>query len=58
MRKNVGMDTATAVATSTASPDTTKKKKQEILKITAIKEKLQLHTTSYWTKQGTSIITF
>ena len=57
MRKNVGMDTATAVA-STASPDTTKKKKQEILKITAIKEKLQLHTTSCWTKQGTSIITF
>ena len=56
MRKNVGMDTATAVA-STASPDTTKKK-QEILKITAIKEKLQLHTISYWTKQGTSIITF
>ena len=39
MRKNVGMDTATAVA-STASPDTTKKK-QEILNITAIKEKLQ-----------------
>ena len=57
MRKNVGMDTATAVA-STATPDTTEKKKQEILKITAIKEKLQLHTTSYWTKQGTSIITF
>ena len=27
MRKNVGMDTATAVA-STASPDTTKKKKK------------------------------
>ena len=28
MRKNVGMDTATAVATSTASPDTTTKKKK------------------------------
>ena len=29
MRKNVGMDTATAVSTSTASPDTTKKKKNK-----------------------------
>ena len=34
------------------------KKRQEILKNTAIQEKLQLHTTSYWTKQGTSTITF
>ena len=33
-------------------------KKQEILKDTAIQEKLQLHTTSYWTRQGTSTITF
>ena len=34
------------------------KKKQEILKDTAIQEKLQLHTTSYWTRQGTSTIKF
>ena len=43
----------------TAAPDTKKKKqKQEILKSTAIQEKLQLHTTSYWTRQGTSTVTF
>ena len=35
-----------------------KKKKQEILKSKAIQEKLQLHTTSYWTRQGTSTVTF
>ena len=57
MRKNVGMDTATAVA-STASPDTTKKKKKRNTKNHSDKRKLQLHTISYWTKQGTSIITF
>ena len=33
-------------------------KKKQILKETAIQEKLQLHTTSYWTRQGTSTITF
>ena len=31
------------------------KKKKEILKKTAIQEKLQLHTTSYWTRKGTSM---
>ena len=41
----------------TASPDTNKKK-QEILKNTAIQEKLQLHTTSYWRRQGRITITF
>ena len=34
------------------------KKKQEILKNKVIQEKLQLRTTSYWTRQGTSTITF
>ena len=33
-------------------------KRQEILKNTAIQEKLQLYTTGYWTRQGTSTITF
>ena len=42
----------------TAGPDTNLKKGQEILKNTAIQEKLQLHTTSYWTRQGISTITF
>ena len=42
----------------TAGPDTKKKRKQEILKSTAIQEKVQLHTTSYWTRQGASTITF
>ena len=42
----------------TAGPDTNTKNKREILKDTAIQEKLQLHTTSYWTRQGTSTITF
>ena len=43
----------------TAGPDTNlKEKKQEILKNTAIQEKLQLYTTSYWTTQGASTITF
>ena len=41
----------------TAGPDTNKKR-QEVLKNTAIQEKPQLHTTIYWTRQGTSIITF
>ena len=36
----------------TAGPDTNKKKS------TAIQEKLQLNTTSYWTRQGTRNITF
>ena len=35
-----------------------KKSKQEILRNTAIQEKLQLHTTSYWTRQRTSTVTF
>ena len=35
-----------------------KKSKQEILENTAIQEKLQLHTTSYWTRQRKSTVTF
>ena len=42
----------------TAGPDTNKKKKKKNLKNTAIQEKLELHTTIYWTRQGTSTITF
>ena len=43
----------------TAGPDTNKKNlKKEILKNKVIQEKLQLHTTSYLTRQGTSTITF
>ena len=41
----------------TAGPDTNHER-QEILKNTAIQEKLQLYTTSYWTRQGTSFIRF
>ena len=35
-----------------------KKSKQEILENTAIQEKLQLHTTSYWRRQRKSTVTF
>ena len=35
-----------------------KKSKQEILENTAIQEKLQLHTTSYWTRKRKSTVTF
>ena len=44
----------------TASPDTNKKIKNKkcISKNTAIQEQLQLHTTSYWTIQGTITILF
>ena len=43
----------------TTGPDTNKKKKKKkYLKNTAIQEKLELHTTSYWTRQGMSTTTF
>ena len=45
-RKNVDRDTATAVA-NYSGLGYLYKKKQEILKNTAIQEKLQLYTTSY-----------
>ena len=42
----------------TADLDAKKKEKKERLKSTVIQEKLQLCTTSYWTRQGMSTITF
>ena len=36
----------------------TKRKRKQILKSTAMQEKVQLHTTSYLTGQGTSTFTF
>ena len=50
-------DTATAVA-NYSGHGYAKKKNNNNKKNTAIQEKLQLHTTSCWTKQGTSTITF
>ena len=48
----------TAGADTNTNNNNNNNKRQEVLKDTAIQEKLQLHTTSYWTRQGTSTITF